>query len=65
MYLEKPKEYEATARKWTQMYAQEDKKTEDEELIESLSKEFDANKVAAKAALNIWNEKKLRQELIH
>ena len=47
------------------MYAQEDKKTEDEELIESLSKEFDANKVAAKAALNIWNEKKLRQELIH
>ena len=41
VYQEKPKEYEETAQKWTQMYAKEDKKTKDEELIESLSKEFD------------------------
>ena len=65
VYQEKPKEYEETARKWTQMYAKEDKKTKDEELIESLSKEFDTNRVAEKAAMNIWNEKRLREELKH
>ncbi len=47
------------------MYAKADKKTKDEELIESLSKEFDTNKVAEKAAMNIWNEKRLREELKH
>lgn len=63
VYQEKPKEYEETARKWTKMYAKEEMKTKDEEMLESLSKEFDANKVARKAAMNIWTEKRLREEL--